>query len=81
MASKRKQADLRDELLDVLGENGEKLRELQEENARIVDRLRELGASWTEIGQAVGATRQATRKRYSGGAEEFIAERARGRTE
>ena len=85
MASKRRRADLRDELLETLAENGEKLRELQEENARAVDRLRELGASWAEIGHALGATRQAARKRYGAGSthrpEATDDEPARGRTE
>lgn len=85
MASKRQRAGLRDELLEVLAENGEKVRELQEENTRAVDRLRELGASWAEIGHALGATRQVARKRYGPGSphrpDAAGGEPARGRTE
>jgi len=82
MAGKQKRADLRDGLLDVLGENGVKLRELQDENLRVVERLRELGTSWAEIGNALGSTRQAARKRYGPDAERSgNADRARGRTE
>lgn len=82
MASKQKRADLRDGLLDVLGENGAKLRELQDENLRVVERLRELGTSWAEIGNALGSTRQAARKRYGpDGDHSGDADRARGRTE